>query len=60
LWSAPAWLIWYLVATNYEKLAAEWPRWMAKIRPGRAQTEAIREAQLSNPSAVQSSENGGI
>ena len=60
LWSAPAWLIWYLVATNYEKLAAEWPRWMAKIRPGKAQTETIREAQLSNPSTVQSSENSGI
>lgn len=33
LWAAPAWLIWYLMATHTEKLTAAWTSWKARRRP---------------------------
>jgi hypothetical protein len=59
LWSAPAWLIWYLVAINFDQIAAKWPMLRAKIWPRRSQPqlEPIHEAQLSNATSPQPRES---
>jgi len=33
LWAAPAWVIWYLMATHTESLIATWASWTARWKP---------------------------